>query len=150
MDGNRRHSFTLIELFVSLGLLTLCGSLTCVQGLKALGEFRYKQSVKKLQEEITFANHLSLSSTSDIHLLLYWEKGVLVGSYFSDDSDFPIDPILRGKRSFEKIDGIKINGEILKDPYILTFSPTLRVGIQDIEIEVESRGSEPVYIKGIS
>ena len=147
MDGCRRRPFTLIEILISLAILTLLGSLTCFQGLKALGEFRYKQSVKKLQEELSFANHLCLSSKSDIHLALYWDRGTLVGSYFSDDSDFPLDPLLRTRRSFEKIQVVTINGEKLEERCVLTFSLATRVAIQQMQIAVASAGSEPVYIK---
>lgn len=147
MDGFRRRPFTLIEILISVAILTILASLTCFQGLKALGDFSYKQCVKKLQEELCFASSLSLTSSADIHFALYWDKGVLKGVYLFDDTDLSIDPILREKRSYEKIQELYIDNEKIEDRKVLTFSSKNRAALDQIEIAVAQIGQEPVYIK---
>lgn len=130
----RRKSrpFTLIELLLCFALLAIFGSMAAIQGFQSLKVFRYQQSVKRLQEELTFVKHLSLSSKVDIHFELFWDQKILTGRYFLDDTDQLLDPLLRKKRTFNEIHLVTINGEPLTHPIVITFSPNARA--QTIQI----------------
>lgn len=142
MDGRRRSPFTLIEILLCFALLTIFGSLAALQGFRSIQEFRYKQSVGKLREELTFVNHLSLSSQVDIHFTLYWDRGTLTGVYFLDDSDRSLDPLLRKTRTFPKISHLELDHTPLKEPMTLIFSPNTRALTQHIVVTVSSTSGD--------
>lgn len=126
----------MIEILLCFTLLALFGSIATIQGFQSLKIFRYQQSVKRLKEELTFANHLSLSSKSDIYLELFWDRAVLTGRYFLDDTDLFLGPLLKKKRTFNEIHFVRINGEPLIDRFVIAFSSNARAPTEKLDISL--------------
>ena len=62
----QRRGFTLIELFLTLGLIAMVGSLLIIQAKPMLDRYQFRQGVSKLEREILFSKRLSEAAHADI------------------------------------------------------------------------------------
>jgi hypothetical protein len=77
--GRRRQYFTLIELFLALGVLALLGSLVLVKTRPLLDHYRFGQGVAQLRQEIDLTRRLSNAAHADMTLhVKQTEKGLLL------------------------------------------------------------------------
>ena len=67
----RRHScFTLIELVLSIGLMTFIGGLVLLRAKPMLDHYRMNHSYEKLRRGIALSKHLAQTATTDIEFYI--------------------------------------------------------------------------------
>jgi len=62
----QRRGFTLIELFLTLGLIAMVGSVLLIQAKPMLDRYHFRQGVSKLEREILFSKRLSEVAHADV------------------------------------------------------------------------------------
>lgn len=82
--GRRRH-FTLIELFLSIGLIALIGGLVLLRAQPMLDYYRMNHSYEKLKREIALTKCLAETATADIKLEIEEHKKGLVCKRTTDE-----------------------------------------------------------------
>lgn len=82
--GQRRH-FTLIELFLSIGLIALIGGLVLLRAQPMLDYYRMNHSYEKLKREITLTKYLAETATADIKLEIEEHKKGLICKRTTDE-----------------------------------------------------------------
>ncbi len=72
--GRRRSYFTLIELFLSIGLIALIGSLVLLRAKPMLDHYRMNHSYERLRREIVLSKHLAQAATTDIEFQIEQQR----------------------------------------------------------------------------
>ena len=76
--GRKLRCFTLLELFLSLGLIALVGSLTLLKAKPLLDHYRLSHGYEKLKREIALSKHLAQTATADVEFHIeHGEKGLV-------------------------------------------------------------------------
>jgi len=73
----RKRGFTLIELFLTLGLIAIASSALLFKAKPMLDQYRYRHGVEKLKQEIAFSKKLSAISGADIEIEIVDQKSGL-------------------------------------------------------------------------
>ncbi|MEM8727309.1 MAG: hypothetical protein AAGE99_01140 [Chlamydiota bacterium] len=76
--GRRRSGFTLIELFLSIGLITLIGSLVLLRAKPMLDHYRINHSYERLRREILLSKHLAQTATTEIEFRMKQRRKGLI------------------------------------------------------------------------
>ena len=76
--GRGRRPFTLIEIVLSMALISLVGSILLVRTKPMLEYYRFNHSCGKLQRELVLARRLAQAATTDIEFEILEKKGGLV------------------------------------------------------------------------
>ena len=84
----QRRGFTLIELFLTLGLIAMVGSVLLIQAKPMLDRYHYRQGVSKLEREILFSKRLSEVAHADIEFQIKETKSGLECTRLTDE---PLD-----------------------------------------------------------
>jgi len=84
----QRRGFTLIELFLTLGLIAMVGSVLLIQAKPMLDRYHFRQGVSKLEREILFSKRLSEVAHADIEFEIEETKKGLVCKRLTDE---PLD-----------------------------------------------------------
>ncbi|MCP5504072.1 MAG: hypothetical protein H7A41_02850 [Chlamydiales bacterium] len=83
--GRRRKAFTLIELFLSIGLIALIGSLVLLRAKPMLDHYRMNHSYEKLKREIALSKYLAQTATADIEFQIEQHKKGLICKRKTDE-----------------------------------------------------------------
>ncbi len=81
----QRRSFTLIELFLTLGLIAMVGSTFLIQAKPMLDRYHFRQGVSKLEREILFSKRLSEAAHADIEFQIKETKKGLECKRLTDE-----------------------------------------------------------------
>jgi hypothetical protein len=81
----QRRSFTLIELFLTLGLIAMVGSVLLIQAKPMLDRYHFRQGVSKLEREILFSKRLSEVAHADIDFQVKETKAGLECTRLTDE-----------------------------------------------------------------
>ena len=81
-----KRPFTLIEVFICLALIALCGSVFSIQGKKLWQRHQCLQDIDRLTDELILTRHLSQTLRADLTLRL---KPHSVGTIIERASDEP-------------------------------------------------------------
>lgn len=81
----RKQSFTLIELFLSIGLIALIGSLVLLRAKPMLDHYRMNHSYEKLRREIALSKHLAQTATTDIEFQIEQQRKGLICTRKTDE-----------------------------------------------------------------
>ncbi|QVL55868.1 MAG: type II secretion system protein [Simkaniaceae bacterium] len=84
----QRRGFTLIELFLTLGLIAMVGSVLLIQAKPMLDRYHFRQGVSKLEREIRFSKRLSEVAHADIEFQIEDTKAGLECTRLTDE---PLD-----------------------------------------------------------
>lgn len=83
----RRRCFTLIELLLALGVITLLGSVLLFKAKPMLDHYRFKHGVARLKEELAFSKRIAQVASADIDFYIKAEKNQL---YCTRETDEPL------------------------------------------------------------
>ncbi len=81
----QQRGFTLIELFLTLGLIAMVGSVLLIQAKPMLDRYHYSQGVTKLKREILFSKRLSEAAHADIEFQIKETKAGLECTRLTDE-----------------------------------------------------------------
>ncbi len=81
----QRRGFTLIELFLTLGLIAMVGSVLLIQAKPMLDRYHFRQGVSKLEREIRFSKRLSEVAHADIEFQIEDTKAGLECKRLTDE-----------------------------------------------------------------
>jgi hypothetical protein len=81
----RRRGFTLIELFLTLGLIAMVGSVLLIQTKPMIDRYQFNQGVAKLKREIQFSKRLAETAHADIEFVIEETRSGLVCNRRTDE-----------------------------------------------------------------
>ncbi|MDN3508880.1 MAG: hypothetical protein P0S93_02475 [Candidatus Neptunochlamydia sp.] len=124
--GRRRSYFTLIELFLSIGLIALIGSLILLRAKPMLDHYRMNHSYERLRREIVLSKHLAQTATTDVEFQIEQHRKGLICTRKTDEplrlgrtiNTLFVIPYLQLEGSKNAILLIRSSGWIENDPII--------------------------------
>lgn len=131
-----KRSFTLIEVFICLALIALCGSVFSIQGKKLWQRYHCVQDTDRLIDELVLTRHLSQTLRADIELhIIPHRNGIII----ERSSDEPY--ILKKSASLLKsihLKHIKISETVIVKFYKGRWEPNTK--------KIQLNGSDPATI----
>jgi hypothetical protein len=115
-----KKSFTLLELFLCLALLTLLSGVVGWQMKDVLAHHQFRNSVDRLVSRIRELQVLTTSYQNDMGIEIYTEEGQLQYKLITEE---PL-PIFDFKKNYplQGIDAITLKGKKVKESKIMLFS----------------------------
>lgn len=74
----RQRGFTLIELFLTIGLIAMVGGLLLFRAKPMLDRYRFDHGIAKLNRELLYSKHLSEAAHADVDFTIERVKGGLI------------------------------------------------------------------------
>lgn len=131
----KNKQFTLIELLITLAIISLLSSIFGINVYTFVQEYRFEQSCSSIATELFATGRIAhvQQGTVEIHFELS-EKGLLLRR--TTDEAIPVDKqFFQFTKQYKGIDQLEIDG-VKKNKYTLRFTPA---GIREKEVVVKYR-----------
>jgi hypothetical protein len=105
-----KKPFTLLELLISLTILSLVGSLFAVKGKKLLDDYGFQQDVTKMQDILRLAKEYACCHQTDVEVVFFKSQNKYFIELKTDEPLFKQNPFFLKKYKFSKITSIDVEG----------------------------------------
>ncbi len=131
-----KRSFTLIEVFICLALIALCGSVFSIQGKKLWQRYHCSQDTDRLIDELVLTRHLSQTLRADIELHIIPQRSGITIERLSDE------PYIT-KKSASLLKPIHLKHIKISESVIVYF---YKERWESKTEKIQLKGSDPVWI----